>query len=201
MIKLYDSRMSGNAYKVRLLLSNLGTPYERHTLALPEGKHKTPEFLAKNPLGRIPILELEDGRTIFESNAILTYLAEGSELLPSDRYQRAQVMEWMFFEQFDLVRNLSIPRFWIGLMKQREKIAEKLPEMHQAGKKALGVMDRHLDAKPFFVGDRYTIADIALFGYTHAAADAEYDMSSYPNVSAWVARVQQQRGYVPLVQD
>ena len=201
MMKLYDSRMSGNAYKVRLLLNNLGLPFERHTLALPEGRHKTPEFLAKNPLGRIPILELEDGRTIFESNAILTYLAEGTDLLPSDPYDRARVMSWLFFEQFDLVRNVALPRFWITLMKQPEKIADKLPDMREAGNKALAVMDRHLETAPFFAAGRYTIADISLFGYTHAAHEAEYDLNRYPNVLRWVERVKAQPGYVPLLQD
>ena len=201
MLKLYDSRMSGNAYKVRLLLNNLGIPFERHTLALPEGKHKTPEFLAKNPLGRIPVLELEDGRTLFESNAILTYLAEGTELLPADRYDRARVMSWLFFEQFDLVRNIALPRFWITLMKQPEKIADNLPDMREAGNKALAVMDRHLETAPFFAAGRYTIADISLFGYTHAAHEAEYDMNRYPNVLRWVERVKAQPGYVPLLQD
>ena len=200
-MKLYDSRFSGNAYKVRLLLNNLGIPFERHTLALPEGRHKTPEFLAKNPLGRIPVLELDDGRTIFESNAILTYLADGTDMLPSERYQKAEVMQWLFFEQFDFVRNVALPRFWIGISKQREKIADKLPEMHEAGNKALGIMDRHLERVPFFAAGRYTIADISLFGYAHAAHEGEYDMSRYPNVLAWLERVKTQPGYVPLLQD
>lgn len=201
MMKLYDSRLSGNAYKVRLLLNNLGIPFERHTFALPEGRHKTPEFLAKNPVGRIPVLELEDGRTIFESNAILAYLAENTPFLPSDRFDRAQVAAWMYFEQADLLRNLALPRFLISIAKQKEKHAADIARMQEAGHKALAVMERHLGAEPFFACGRYTIADIALFGYTCVAQEGEYDMAGYPAVLAWLERVRAQPGYVPLIQD
>jgi glutathione S-transferase len=201
MIKLYDSRLSGNAWKIRILLGNLGIPLERVTYALPEGKTYTPEFLAKNPLGKVPVVELDDGQTLFESNAILFYFAEGTPFLPDDRLTRARVMQWMFFEQADVMMNLAQPRFFIGIKKAKEANIELIKSRWAEGYKVLKVMDDHLARHKFFAGDQYTIADIALYTYASVAHEGEYEMQRFGNVQAWFERVRKQPGYVPLLED
>lgn len=201
MLKLYDSRLSGNAYKVRLLLSSLGMPYERITLNLGAGEARTPEMLARNPLARIPILELEDGRTLFESNAILVYLAEGTKFMPDDKWQRAKVLQWLMFEQYDLVRPLARPRFLISVLKQKEKFAAHIAELQEMGRKALGHLNGQLENSSYILGDAYTIADMALYAYTHLAEEGEYDLTSYPAIKSWLGRIETQPGYVPMLTD
>lgn len=201
MIKLYDSRLSGNAWKIRILLGNLGIPVERVTYALPEGKTYTPEFLAKNPLGKVPVVELDDGQTLFESNAILFYFADGTPFLPTDRLTRARVMQWMFFEQADVMMNLAQPRFFIGIKKAKEANLDLIKARWAEGYKVLKVMDDHLAKHKFFAGDQYTIADISLYTYASVAHEGEYEMERFPNVQAWFERVRQQPGYVPLLED
>jgi glutathione S-transferase len=201
MIKLYDSRLSGNAWKIRILLGNLGIPVERVTYALPEGKTYTPEFLAKNPLGKVPVVELDDGQTLFESNAILFYFADGTPFLPTDRLTRARVMQWMFFEQADVMMNLAQPRFFIGIKKAKEANLDLIKARWAEGYKVLKVMDDHLAKHKFFAGDQYTIADISLYTYASVAHEGEYEMERFPNVQAWFERVHQQPGYVPLLED
>lgn len=201
MIKLYDSRLSGNAWKIRILLGNLGIPVERVTYALPEGKTYTPEFLAKNPLGKVPVVELDDGQTLFESNAILFYFADGTPFLPTDRLIRARVMQWMFFEQADVMMNLAQPRFFIGIKKAKEANLDLIKARWAEGYKVLKVMDDHLAKHKFFAGDQYTIADISLYTYASVAHEGEYEMERFPNVQAWFERVRQQPGYVPLLED
>jgi glutathione S-transferase len=201
MIKLYDSRLSGNAWKIRILLGNLGIPLERVTYALPEGKTYTPEFLAKNPLGKVPVVELDDGQTLFESNAILFYFADGTPFLPTDRLIRARVMQWMFFEQADVMMNLAQPRFFIGIKKAKEANIDLIKSRWAEGYKVLKVMDDHLAKHEFFAGDQYTIADIALYTYASVAHEGEYEMERFPNVLAWFERVRRQPGYVPLLED
>jgi len=201
MLKLYESRLSGNAYKVRLLLNSIGTPFERITLNLGVGEARTKEMLARNPLARIPILELEDGRTLFESNAILFYLAEGTKFLPDDPWQRAKVLQWMMFEQYDLLRPLARPRFLISVLRQKEKFAAHIAELQEMGRKALGHLDRQLGQSSYAVGDTYTIADMALYAYTHLAEEGEYDLASYPAIQSWLGRIEKQPGYVPMLTD
>lgn len=201
MLKLYDSRLSGNAYKVRLLLHALGLPYQRITLNLGAGEARTPEMIARNPLGRIPILELEDGRTLFESNAILTYLAEGSEFLPVDRWLRAKVMQWLMFEQYDLVRPLARARFLISITKQKDKFEAHIAELQEMGRKALGHLDRHLAKSSYLVGESYSIADMSVYAYTHLAEEGEYDLGSHPAVCRWLARIEMQPSYIPMITD
>lgn len=201
MLKLYDSRLSGNAYKVRLLLSSLGMPYERITLNLGAGEARTPEMLARNPLARIPILELEDGRTLFESNAILVYLAEGTKFMPDDKWQRAKVLQWLMFEQYDLVRPLARPRFLISVLKQKEKFAAHIAELQEMGRKALGHLNGQLENSSYILGDAYTIADMALYAYTHLTEEGEYDLASYPAIKSWLGRIETQPGYVPMLTD
>lgn len=201
MLKLYQSRLSGNAYKIRLLLSALERPYERVTLNLGAGEARTPEMLARNPLGRIPILELEDGRTLFESNAILTYLAEGSAFYPGDNWLRAKIMQWLMFEQYDLVRPLARVRFLISIAKQKDKFEAHIAELQEMGRKALGHLDRHLADEDYLVGGVYSIADMSLYAYTHLAEEGEYDLGAYPAVRRWIARVETQPSYVPMITD
>ena len=197
MLRLYDFLESGNGYKVRLLLHQLGIPFERIELDITRGATRTPAFLAKNPNGRIPTLELEDGTCLPESNAILWYLAEGTPVLPDDRLARAQVLAWMFFEQYSHEPNIATLRFWThqGWLAER---AALVPGKREAGAAALGVMERHLAERRFFVGERYTIADIALYAYTHVAEEGGFALAGYPAVRAWLARVAAQPGHVPI---
>ncbi len=199
MLRLYDYLDSGNGYKVRLLLRQLGRPYELVEKDILRGETRTPEFLRINPNGRVPVLALEDGRHLAESGAILCYLAEGTPFLPEEPFARAQVLQWMFFEQYSHEPNIAVLRFWAHL-------GERLPETSRAqinerrakGEEALAVMERHLADHPFFVGGRYGIADIALYAYTHVAHEGGFDLSGYPAVRDWLGRVATQPGYVAI---
>ncbi len=198
MLRLYDYLPSGNGYKVRLLLGRLDIPFERVELDIVAGETRTPEYLAKNANGRIPLLELEDGTYLAESNAILFYLAEGTELLPDDRLRRARVLQWMFFEQYSHEPNIASPRFWLqhaGMTPEREAM---LPAKREAGYAALGVMEAHLENHDFFAAGRCTIADIALYAYTHVAGEGGFELSGYRCVLDWIARVAAQPGHVPI---
>jgi glutathione S-transferase len=197
MLRLYDYLPSGNGYKVRLLLAQLGVPFERVEFDIVQGATRTPEFLAKNPNGRIPTLELEPGLYLAESNAILFYLADGTPYLPDSRLERAQVLQWMFFEQYSHEPNIATVRFWMHTEMTAERAA-LVPEKRRQGHAALAVMERHLAGRDFFVGDRYTIADIALYAYTHVAGEGGFDLAPYPAVRAWLARVAAQPGHVPI---
>ena len=197
MLKLYDYLASGNAYKVRLLLHQLGIPFERIEMDLLKGETRTPEFLKKNPNGRIPVLELEDGRCLAESNAILWYLSEWTRFLPEDRLARAQVLQWMFFEQYSHEPYVAVLRFWThaGWLEEKQLL---VPEKRERGVAALQVMEGHLRDHDFFVGGRYTIADIALYAYTHVADEGGFDLAGLPAVRAWLGRVREQPGHVPI---
>ena len=197
MLRLYDFLESGNGYKVRLLLRQLGVPFERIELDILAGATRTPEFLRRNPNGRIPLLELEDGSHLAESNAIQWYLAEGTPFLPDDRAQRAEVLQWLFFEQYSHEPYIAVLRFWTHagmLERNRHAVAER----RDRGYQALGVMETHLAARRFFVAERYTIADIALYAYTHVAEDGGFELDGYPAVRAWLERVRAQPGHVPI---
>lgn len=201
MLRLYDYLSSGNGYKVRLLLTQLGVPFERIELDILKGETRTPEFLQKNPNGRIPVLEIEDGVFLAESNAILFYLADGTPFLPSGRFERAQVLQWMFFEQYSHEPNIATVRF--ALMHHVEMTEERralLAQKREQGYAALGVMERHLTGRTFFVGDRYSIADVALYAYTHVAHEGGVDLSSYPNIRSWLERVRTQPPHIPITQ-
>ena len=197
MLRLYDYLESGNGYKVRLLLHQLGVPFERIELDIVKGETRTPAFLAKNPNGRIPTLELEDGTFLPESNAILWYLAEGTPFLPEDRKDRAQALSWMCFEQYSHEPNIATLRFWThaGLLEQR---APLVPGKREAGVAALGVMEGHLAKRSFFAAERYTIADIALYAYTHVAEEGGFALAPYPAIRAWLSRVASQPGHIPI---
>jgi glutathione S-transferase len=198
MLLLHDFLPSGNGYKVRLLLSWLGVPFARIDYDIDRGETRTPAFLAKNPNGRVPVLELEDGRCLAESNAILCYLAEGTAYLPAERFARAQVLQWLFFEQYSHEPNIATLRYWIthGLLTddRRGMAAEK----RRWGEAALGVMERHLRDRDVFVGGRPTIADIALYAYTHVADEGGFDLAPYPAIGRWLARVAAEPHYIPI---
>ena len=199
MLRLYDYLESGNGYKVRLLLTQLGLPFERVEMDILKGATRTPEFLSKNPNGRIPCLELESGAFLWESNAIQFYLAEGTPFLPADRLARAQVLQWMFFEQYSHEPYIAVVRFWhfAGMVeKNRAQLADRV----ERGYAALGVMESHLATRAFFVGERYSIADIALYAYTHVAHEGGFDLARFPAVERWLARVRAQPGHIPITQ-
>jgi glutathione S-transferase len=199
VIRLHDNLSSGNGYKVRLLLAQLGVPFERVEYDIDRAETRTPEFLRMNPNGRVPVLELEDGRFLPESNAILFYLAEGTPFLPDDRFGRAQVLSWMFFEQYSHEPNIASPRYWITHnLPITEERRVMLEPKRKLGYAALGVMEGHLKDREFFVGDRYSIADIALYAYTHVADEGGFDLGSFPSINAWLGRVAAQPGHVPI---
>jgi glutathione S-transferase len=198
MLRLYDNKESRNGYKVVLLLTQLGMPFERVELDIFKGASRTPEFLAKNPAGKIPALELEDGTVLAESGAILWYLADGTDFLPDDPVARAEVLRWMFFEQNAHETSVAEARFILGHPElNRGREANFLAEKQRRGNAALALMDRHLAAHEFFAAGRYTIADIALYAYTHVAHEGGFDLSGYPAVLAWLARVAARPGHVP----
>ncbi len=196
-MRLYDNRSSGNAYKVRLLLALLGQRYERVELDTLSGETRTPGFLAKNPNGRIPVLELDDGRLLAESNAILWFLAEGTPWLAEDRWTRAQSLQWMFFEQYSHEPYIAVSRHILHLPADSPRRGE-LESLAPKGHAALAVMEGHLADKPFFAGGRHSIADIALYAYTHVADEGGFDLQDYPAVRAWLARCAATPGHVTI---
>jgi glutathione S-transferase len=199
VITLYDYLDSGNGYKIRLLLAQLGMPYRYHELDILRGETRTPQFLAKNPNGRIPTIELEDGRCLAESDAILWYLAEGSDFIPADRLARAQVLQWMFFEQYSHEPYVATPRFIMRHLPADDPRRAELPKRQASGRAALAVMEQHLGSRSYFVAERYGIADIALYAYTHVAEEGGLELSPFPNLRSWLARVAAQPRHVRLL--
>ncbi len=198
MLRLYDNRLSGNGYKPRLLLAHLGQTYERVEVDILKGETRTPAFLAMNPNGRIPLLVLEDGAYLAESNAILCYLAEGSRFWPDDRMARALTLQWMFFEQYSHEPNIAVARHWLQHVAMTEAQRAQLPARQEGGRAALAVMERHLASSPWFGGEAMTIADMALYAYTHVADEGGFDLADYPAVSAWLARVAAEPRHIPM---
>jgi glutathione S-transferase len=196
---LFDYLDSGNGFKVRLLLGQLGIPYQWTNVDIDKGHTRTPEFLRRNPNGRIPTLELDDGTNLFESNAIMWYLAEGSRFLPATQLGRAQVLQWMFFEQYSHEPYVATPRYICRHLSADHPRRAELPARLEKGHAALEVMEGHLATRQFFVNERYSIADIALYAYTHVAPDGGLDLSPYTNVREWLARVAAQPAYVELL--
>jgi glutathione S-transferase len=195
---LFDYLDSGNGYKVRLLLAQLGLDYRWTELDIDAGKTRTPEFLKRNLNGRIPTLELDDGTNLAESNAILWYLAEGTAFVPADRLGRAQALQWMFFEQYSHEPYVATPRYIVKHLPPEHARRAELPERLTKGRAALAVMDEHLKSRRFFVAEQYTIADIALYAYTHVAHEGGHDLTPYPGVRSWLARVAAQPKHVGL---
>ena len=198
MLRLYDNHLSGNGYKPRLLLAHLGLAYERIEVDSLNGETRTPGFLARNPNGRIPVLELEDGVCLAESNAILFYLAEGSRFLPSDRLARALTLQWMFFEQYSHEPYIAVARHWIRHLEMTEAQRAELPARQEGGRAALAVMERRLGRADWFGGDSFGIADVALYAYTHLADEGGFDLAGFPGIRAWLDRVAGQPGHVPM---
>ena len=199
MYKVYGDYNSGNCYKVKLMLNLLGLKYQWIPVDILGGETKTAEFLAKNPNGKIPVLELEDGACLWESNAILNFLADGSLYLPSEPRLRTQVLQWQFFEQYSHEPYIAVARFiqfYLGLPEDRMAEYRK---MHKVGYRALRVMEQQLTRTPFLVGDNFSIADIALYAYTHVAHEGGFDLEPYPGIRQWLERVTQQPGYVGML--
>jgi glutathione S-transferase len=197
-VLLYNSPVSGNCYKVRLLLAHLGIPYERRELDVVDRSNRREVLGDLNPALRVPTLVLDDGRALGESGAILWYLGEGTRFVPGDRYERAQVLQWMFFEQYDHEPAIAVARFWLAYSGRPEEYADRLPERIAAGQRALSAMERHLDGRKFLVGDRLTLADIALYAYTHVAEEGGFELEPYPVVRRWLERVASEPGHVPI---
>ena len=197
---LHQMHVSGNCYKVRLAARQAGVALGLRDYGLHDGETRRPEFLAKNPNGRVPMLELDDGTCLPESGAILWYLGEGTPLVPDGKRERAEVLQWMFFEQYSHEPYVAVARFWLAFAPpaELEKRRHLVPEWHAKGNAALGVMETHLRDHEWFAAGRYTIADIALYGYTHSAADGGFDLGRYPAVQAWLARVAAQPNHVTL---
>lgn len=198
MITVYGMSMSGNCYKLRLLLEQLGRDYRWIEVDSARGETRTPTFLARNPNGRVPLIELEDGRVLVESNAILCWLAEGTGFVPADAWQRAQALSWMFFEQYSHEPYIAVARFIRGWTPADSPRRAELPRLRERGHQALAVMERHLQSADWFGGAAYGIADIALFAYTHCAGDGGFDLSAYPRIGAWLERVRATPGFVPM---
>jgi glutathione S-transferase len=198
MLKLYDDPDSGNGYKVQLLLHLLGTLYELVEVNAIQGATRKKSFLAKNPNGKIPLLELEDGSLLPESNAILFYLAEGTPWLQDDRLGRAQALQWMFFEQYSHEPYIAVLRYWV---RHTSKTPENEPQWaakEKGGYAALSVMERTLRASDWLLGEKPSIADISLYAYTHVADQGGFDLTRYAGVCAWIGRFPELPGYVPF---
>jgi glutathione S-transferase len=193
---LYNSRVSGNCYKVRLLCAHLGVPLELRELDVVDRSNRAEMIGRLNPAVRVPTLVLDDGRALPESNAILNYLAEGTEYLPADPYERAQALAWQFFEQYEIEPNLAVARFWalFGIGVSEEQLELK----RQGGQRALAALERGLSDRAWLVGGRYSIADISLYGYTHVASEGGFDLEPYPSIRAWLTRVASQPGHIRI---
>jgi len=197
--KLFSMQRSGNCYKARLALAQLNIPYEIVDVDILKGDSRTPEFLAMNPAGRVPVLEVAPGRHITESNAILWYIAGGTSLAPEDRIDRTNALQWMFFEQNSLEPYLGAAFFWLTMVKGgRELQMHALEDWMEKGYKAFAVMEKHLALNDFFAAGHYTIADIALYAYTHVAHECEFELNEFPSIRAWLNRVVDQDGHVPM---
>jgi glutathione S-transferase len=201
MYRLYDYLPSGNGYKVRLVLKQLKLPYELVELDLQAGGTRSPDFLAKNPNGRVPVLEVPGQGFLSESHAIISFLADGTDLIPDHPLERARMWQWMCFEQYHLEPNVGSARFWLGVLrKTRTELGEKLVEKKKLGYAALDVLEDGLRDRKFLVADRYSLADVALFAYTHIAHEGGFDLAPYPNIRAWCDRVMSQKGWVAITE-
>jgi glutathione S-transferase len=198
-VLLYNSQVSGNCYKVRLLLAHLGVEYERQELSVVDRSNRPDLLGGLNPALRVPTLILDDGRSLGESGAIIWFFGEGTRFVPDDPYERAQVLQWMFFEQYDHEPAIAVVRFWLVYSgRPREDFADRLDERLAAGHRALDAMERHLNGRSWLVGDGMTLADIALFAYTHVADEGGFELDRYPAIGAWLERVASEPGHVSI---
>jgi glutathione S-transferase len=195
---LYDSPVSGNCYKVRLLLAHLGVAFERQTVDVVDRSGRAELLGGLNPAQRVPTLVLDDGRTLAESGAILWFFGEGTRFVPADSYARAQVLQWMFFEQYDHEPAIAVARFWLGYSGRPEEFEPRRAERTAAGYRALDAMERHLAERDWLVGDTMTLADIALYAYTHVADEGGFELERYAAIGQWLERVSSQPGHVTI---
>jgi glutathione S-transferase len=202
MYRLYDYLPSGNGYKARLVLKQLHLEYELIQVDIMKGGSRTPEFLTMNPNGRIPLLEVPGRGYLPESHAIISFLAEGSHLIPTDAFERARMWHWMCFEQYHVEPNIGTVRFWISILhKTRTELGEKLVEKKKSGYAALDVLEEGLRGRTYLVDEKYSLADISLFAYTHVAHEGGFDLAPYPNVRAWIERVVSQPKWEPITHE
>jgi glutathione S-transferase len=197
-LTLFDSAISGNAYKVRLILSHLGIPVRRIEFNVDDGSTRTAEFLRRNPNGRVPTVQLADGSYLWESDAILYYFAEGTPYWPSDKRLRAQALQWMFFEQYSHEPYIAVVRHWVAHLGKTPENEPQLAMRIERGYQALGVMESHLKDHDFFAGPTYTIADMALYAYTHVAPEGGFDLGRYPGIQRWLGRIAAQPGHIRI---
>ena len=197
-MKVYGDVWSGNCYKVKLVLTQLGLPFEWMPIDTMKGKTRTAGFLAKNPNGRVPTLELDDGTCLAESNAILWYLAEGTRMVPDSRLARAQALQWMFFEQYSHEPNIATSRYIIRYLGNPPEKSAALAARVEPGYAALGVMEGHLNSRDWFAGERYSNADVALYAYTHCAEEGGFDLARFPAIRAWLDRVRSQPLHIAM---
>ena len=195
---LYDSPVSGNCYKVRLLLAHLGIPYERRTMDVADRSNRPEVLGGLNPSLRVPTLVLDDGRSLGESGAILWYFGEGTRFVPGDPYGRAGVLQWMFFEQYDHEPAIAVARFWLAYSGRPEAFEPQREERTKAGYRALDALERGLAGRDWLVGEVFTIADISLYAYTHVAPEAGIELEPYPAIRAWLARIASEPGHVSI---
>ena len=200
MLKIYGVLRSGNCYKVRLLLTQLGLPFEWVEVDILQGQSRTADFLARNANGKVPVLEIEAGQFLPESNAILHYLSDGTQYLPTDRLEHAQVLQWLFFEQYSHEPYIATSRFIVSFLGKAEEYREELEKKRGAGYAALDVMEEHLTRRDFFVGEHYTIADIGLYAYTHVAHEGGFELGRYSSINAWLDRVRNQPSHVAMTE-
>jgi glutathione S-transferase len=196
---LYNSPPSGNCYKVRLLLAHLGIPYEKRDLSVVDRSNRREVLGNLNPSLRVPTIVLDEGRALAESNAILWYFGDGTRFVPDDKYLRAQILQWMFFEQYEIEPALAVVRFWLTYSGTPEKLsAERREELTKSGNRALRALDGHLDGREWAVGDAMSIADISLYAYTHVADEGGFELRQFPNVQAWQERLAAQPGHITI---
>jgi glutathione S-transferase len=196
-VLLYNSQVSGNCYKVRLLLAHLGLEYERHEVDVVDRSNRADLLGDLNPALRVPTLVLDDGRPLAESDAILMYFGEDTQYVPDDRYERAQVLQWLFFEQYSHEPYLAVVRFWVAYSPSPPG-EEEIERRRRGGYAALDALERHLATRGFLVAERFTVADIALYAYTHVAHEGGFELAPYPAIGAWLERVAAQPGHVPM---
>jgi glutathione S-transferase len=198
-VLLYNSQVSGNCYKVRLLLAHLGIEYERQELSVADRSNRPDVLGGLNPALRVPTLVLDDGRSLGESGAIIWHFGEGTRFVPDDPFERAQVLQWMFFEQYDVEPAIAVVRFWLAYSgRPREEFADRLDERFAAGYRALDALERHLEGRAWLVGDGMTLADIALYAYAHVADEGGFELDRYPAIGSWFGRVASEPGHVPI---
>jgi len=199
MYKLYNFQASGNCYKLRLLMTQLNIPFESIQVDILKKESRTHDFLEMNPNGRVPLLQYDD-KYLPESNAALWYLAKNTPYLPKDEFEQAQVLQWMFFEQYSHEPNIATVRYWVSILGSEDQFLDQIKSKRIAGYAALDVMEKHLSTHRYFVGDSYSIADIALYAYSHVAHEGGFDLSAYENINKWFKLVEEQYNYKSLSQ-